>query len=128
MPQLHELGFTHYKDYLKTRWWKELTHKEITLRPDSQCFICHKKYPKSHLVIHHVSYKNLGCEKKGRDFFILCHNCHTEEHFTLYTHEKIPLEEKILRKRLYLLKYTYSIRKLRPSDLFSFAWKLINLD
>ena len=110
MASLEELGFENYKDYLATKWWKHLTHRLITLSPNAECFICHKKYS---LLLHHVSYENLANEKLYRDVFILCYFCHKDEHFTLFSHKKIPLKEKILRKRLIFLKIIYPVRKFR---------------
>ena len=113
MPKLYELGFTDYKDYLRTRHWRELTNTLITLNPTAECFICRKTNPKSHLLLHHIRYDNLNCEKIKRDLYVLCFSCHERVHFKQVSHKKIPLEEKVLLKRMRLLRYSFPVRNFR---------------
>lgn len=60
-----------YRDYLKTEQWKN-RRKEILVRDGNKCSECGDK---KKLQVHHLNYKNLGCEK-DEDLVTLCGNCH----------------------------------------------------
>lgn len=111
-----ELGYSSYYDYLQDDHFRALTVKYIYTDSSAKCFIDGKKYPEVFLLLHHVSYDNLGRETLGRDVFILCYNCHKKAHFIkmfLLFEKRIPLTNKKLKKRLYYLKVANCIRKLQ---------------
>lgn len=116
-----ELGIKKYQDYFHTLHWYKLKEKELLKNISAVCWVCglkvfahiYRNQIKSTLVIHHVSYKNLGSEKIYRDYFIICHNDHTKAHYWFNGAYKIPLKYPDLRRRLYYLKSIDCFRKRR---------------
>lgn len=123
-----ELGITNYPQYLKSRWWKHLNEKYIYSNPKAECWICTQKVrlywngrdESSNLLLHHVSYKNLGRERYLVDLFILCHNCHEQVHFWFFGEIKTPLAPGPLLRRMFYLKGIKSFQrgKIIPSSLY----------
>lgn len=66
--------FNTYKEYINSWLWKEKT--EEMKRIDRICKECGSKH---FLQIHHITYENLGNEKK-RDLILLCNECHNKKH------------------------------------------------
>jgi hypothetical protein len=120
MGSLSRLGFEDYQSYLSSDWWKSLTNRLIIQNLKSRCFICGRKYPKSLLVLHHVSYDRLGYERLIRDVFVLCHDHHENAHFAGFFHSRLNLDEMTLRRRVYFLMYTYRIRNFLFGSLLRF--------
>lgn len=115
MITFHDIEYfrSHYNEYLKTRWWKDLNNQLIDSNPGAKCWICQKKYS---LLLHHLgdeAYAHLFSEKLNVDVFILCWDCHERVHFHKHSGKKVPLTKKDLWFRMKLLKYTYSVRSFR---------------
>jgi len=70
-----------YKDYLKTRWWKE-TKGYLRFIKKKRCYVCRSK---KFLDVHHLHYRTLGYED-GSELVYLCRKHHKKLHF--YTGEK----------------------------------------
>jgi hypothetical protein len=63
-----------YKEYLKTDWWKARRYSKII--SIGMCEVCGSD---EHLLVHHLNYSNLGCEKDS-DLSVLCSMCHKRLH------------------------------------------------
>lgn len=63
-----------YKEYLKSSWWKERRTSKI--KSIGHCEVCDCT---DCLVVHHLNYSNLGCEK-DKDLSVLCSMCHKRLH------------------------------------------------
>src|SRR4051794_9003371 len=98
-----ERGLSSYEEYFKTKWWKDLKLQLIYRNPKARCWICRENY-KLILLLHHVDYTKLYCEKLNRDIFILCMSCHNRVHFSRLTGKKTPLTRKNLLNRMQLLR------------------------
>jgi len=102
-PNLDYIGIR-YPEYFKTEWWTSLKEKLIYTNPNVKCWICSKK---DTLLIHHEKYDNLFHERLGRDIFILCYECHSQLHFSLFLgiyKRKTPLKTWNLKRRRLFLK------------------------
>jgi 5-methylcytosine-specific restriction endonuclease McrA len=64
-----------YNEYLKSAHWYN-TKEEALKRSCRKCEICQNE---SELHVHHLTYKNIGYEKR-EDLIVLCEPCHTKEH------------------------------------------------
>jgi len=64
-----------YKDYLKSKKWREL--RETILQRDN--YTCTRCGSKNNLQVHHLTYKRLKHEKP-EDLITLCKQCHYKEH------------------------------------------------
>lgn len=64
-----------YEAYLKTDWWDRLKRRLLPVK----CVGCQKRKA---IVLHHVSYKNLGNERPD-DLIPLCDVCHDRIHNAL---------------------------------------------
>lgn len=73
--KLRALGHDSYKDYLKSKHWKELKKKKRDTRK-AKCRVCHTE---KNLNLHHRTYKSIGNEHVG-DVIWLCADCHNETH------------------------------------------------
>ena len=82
------MGFATYKDYLKSRFWKD--KKEWVFYQDEirngdvrtgtiECEKCKKIKPFRQMTLHHLNYNCVGSERK-EDLMIVCNNCHREIH------------------------------------------------
>jgi len=112
----------YYKEYLRTEWWRNLNKKFIDSDPKSNCYICRRKLPKTILILHHVTYEKLFGERLNREVFILCVDCHQRVHFHKLDGEKVPIDTKILLKRMNLLRSTYYIRNFRLGSFLNKLW------
>jgi 5-methylcytosine-specific restriction endonuclease McrA len=65
-----------YKEYLQSKYWKTRSKKEKTWAKHI-CQLCKKNF--KYLDVHHLSYKNLGHERK-KDLLVVCRNCHAKLH------------------------------------------------
>lgn len=114
--------YTTYQDYLNTHWWKQLKKQLIYSNPQAKCFIDGKTYS---LLLHHISYQHTGQEKRGRDIYILCPNCHKRAHFYklfgIFT-KRIKMKRKNLLRRLIFLRGIYVLKKKR---LGLFLWYVL---
>lgn len=113
-----------YQTYLLSAHWKRLKSQLIYSNSRAACFLCGISYK---LLLHHVSYDNLGHERLKRDLFILCYDCHNRAHFWHFLwifKIKIPLKSRYLRKRLYYLKISKCIQsgKIIASAWFMVKW------
>lgn len=106
-----------YTLYFHTKWWRDLNDLLIDSNKDASCVLCEKWYTLlthgEYLVIHHVSYENLFCEKLKRDIYIVCSKCHQSIHFWLFGLKKTRMTKRFLLKRMRLLKSIFCIRRLR---------------
>ena len=64
-----------YQHYLKSEWWLKRRVEIKKLRG----WACEECQEKSDLQVHHLSYKNLGCEP-DEDLQVLCGFCHHARH------------------------------------------------
>jgi len=69
-----EDGTVDYKSYIQSPEWKK--KKDKFVENERECAICGTN---KSLVVHHVSYKNLGNETT-KDIAVLCWDCHTKMH------------------------------------------------
>lgn len=97
----------HYKLYFQTLWWHDLNEVLIDSNPHAKCWISGET---STLLIHHVSYTNLFCEKLKRDVYILAYDWHTQVHF--YTFLKLFERRTKMKKRNLLRRMRYLKTKL----------------
>lgn len=122
-----------YKEYLVTNHWRKLRKKYIFDDPTSRCWICEvpllisMKYGQmlSNLLLHHVSYRYLFHERLYRDIYILCTNCHSRVHFSVYLRlftYKTPLIRLRLYRKMILLKIRYCIQYGR---YWSIPWYIL---
>lgn len=89
-----------YKDYISSKEWKNKRNSRIKNYID-KCECCKKMFFNSQLSLHHHTYKRLGKEKY-EDLVVVCKICHYNIHFEEWI--KLPLKEKILRKRFENIK------------------------
>ena len=71
-----------YRDYLKTRHWKE-KRKSVYERFNGVCCRCGEQFSLTEMQVHHKTYHNLGNEK-DQDLILYCRRCHSivEQHKT----------------------------------------------
>lgn len=102
-----------YKLYFHTQWWHDLNDEHIYSNPNAKCWVSEIT---NTLIIHHISYENLFHEKKGRDFYVIGFDTHTQAHFYkflfLWT-RKVKMTKRSLLKRLRFLRYKYCIQNKR---------------
>lgn len=122
-----------YRQYLLTDHWGELRNKYIFDNVEAKCWVCEtpllmfEKYGvmSSNLLLHHVRYDNLFHERLYRDLYILCTDCHSGVHFTVYF-RIFKFKTKLTRMRLYrkmiLLKIRYCIRS---SKFWLIPWYML---
>ncbi len=72
---LPELEKSEYKEYLRSKNWKQIRSDIITER--GKCERCGSK---EHLQVHHKTYKNIFNELPT-DLEVLCSRCHKKHHF-----------------------------------------------
>lgn len=65
-----------YEEYLQTKHWL-LLRKEIYVKRNKQCEICHKRLKSYH--VHHKYYTRIGFEADS-DLMLLCKKCHENIH------------------------------------------------
>lgn len=97
--------------YLLSNHWEKLKQQLIYSNASAKCWICEIKRT---LLIHHIDYKNLYNERLTKDVYILCYNCHSQAHFWHFLFlfkMKIPLQRKLLLRRLMFLRAKFCIRK-----------------
>ena len=82
-----------YKDYLKSEKW-QVVRNELLIRKQN-CSVCNNK----NVDIHHLTYKNIGNEKK-QDLIRLCRDCHFTAH-NLFKEGKV----KYKNHKISLLKF-----------------------
>lgn len=110
-----------YKEYLLTEHWGELRNKYIFENRAAKCWVCETpvlifaRYGSmsSNLLLHHVRYDNLFHERLYRDLYILCTDCHSRVHFSVYLKIfkfKTPLIKFRLLRKMLLLKVRWCIR------------------
>jgi len=93
--QRKKLGTTgKYKDYMKSSGWKVRRELFISNHPHGTCEICCSS---SSLVVHHHTYKRVGCEL-DEDLALLCNTCHGRLHFGS-DGTRFELKERVLRDR-----------------------------
>lgn len=81
----------HYRDYLKSKYWKALRLKCFK-RDGFQCQICGSG---KNLCAHHMTYKNIGYETQELDDLItLCEDCHKTIHKQDLTRRKIKWHQE----------------------------------
>lgn len=83
---LRKLGFVDYQDYLKSSWWLTTRNEYYKSCLLQNCMICGNK----DFLLHHVTYKDLGCEKI-ENFLPLCQDHHKKLHLLLTEHA-LPIE------------------------------------
>lgn len=118
---------SYYSSYLHSKHWYKLKKRLISGKVVSKCYICGSS---SRLLVHHISYANLGKEVLGRDVVIVCFNCHEEIHFTpvfFFWRKKTPLKTEILLRRQFFLKSKKLIQsgKIIQSLPYILLWILI---
>lgn len=86
-----------YTDYLKTYHWKTVKNKFYHRRL-YRCYFCGKRRA---LLLHHISYENLGKEKIV-DLVYLCSACHDYIHSDGGDNQKA--REWLIKKRIRNLK------------------------
>jgi 5-methylcytosine-specific restriction endonuclease McrA len=91
-----------YREYLKSKWWKKISGERRKI-DGFKCVICKSK---KNLNVHHLSYKNVGCENTYTDLITLCHKCHSIKHGKV---KKI----KKKNKRNKLINWSKKTRKLK---------------
>lgn len=64
-----------YIQYLKSEGWKE-RRKILLESADNKCCKCGNIANQ----LHHLNYRNLGCEVLGDDVIAVCNSCHKEIH------------------------------------------------
>lgn len=118
MTSFKDLGYIDYDHYLLSNWFTSLTEKLIYSNPKAKCYICTRKRAEldqgEYLLLHHISYENLGQERLKRDVYIVCSYCHSVIHFYFFK-QKQKLNRKLLLKRMKKLKATYYLQKKRFS-------------
>lgn len=65
----------YYKSYLNSEHWQK-TRENALVNAGFHCEMCGYN---RRLTVHHLTYKNLGSEKK-EDLMVLCWNCHKQLH------------------------------------------------
>jgi hypothetical protein len=105
MSKWEEIGITSYNEYLNSSQWENLKKRYIYYDKKANCWVCNRS---RNLLIHHVSYKNLGSEKLYRDIYILCFNCHKAVHFWFF---KVPLTVSWLLLSMRARKLIFCIQK-----------------
>lgn len=66
----------------KAYWLRLPVLKKLLIQKYGKiCQKCTQAFPKkSDMVVHHLSYKNIGNEKIDEDVTLLCHACHKATH------------------------------------------------
>lgn len=95
--RLTRLGFSSYKDYLKSPHWKRVLRILCTSSLYQRCLACDRgKYE-----IHHISYERLGSERWS-DLIPLCRECHQEYHDFIKGNPWIKLDNlKLVLQKLF---------------------------
>lgn len=112
-----------YTKYLYSKEWEEKRNKILIQRE----YKCEKCWSKTHLQIHHWSYKNLWNENDN-ELFCLCKECHTFLHkeywfknllrsTRLFIANKPIIKEKTIRKRWERISRTEA-NNIIPSEEF----------
>lgn len=108
------LGINSYHEYFQTDWWKHL--KKRYIKWGSKCYICGSRYS---LLLHHLSYNNLGREKILRIFYgdvvVVCFEHHKDLHYVhpLFIFKvKLPLKRFFLIKKLFWARMCHDIMEL----------------
>lgn len=99
-----------YDNYLKTQHWKQFREKIIKER--KFCEIC--KNVEYIMNVHHISYKNIGKEKKS-DVALLCNDCHKYIH--KIKNGEITCSDKAILKFVKKPKRKKSIKKKNTKRL-----------
>ena len=73
-----------YSEYIQSDEWKEVRREALDLA-GWQCNRCSERIG---LQVHHITYKNLGCEEPG-DLEVLC-----EHHHEIADHERVAARAK----------------------------------
>lgn len=80
--KLKNLGYTNYKEYLKSKHWQDVKNRyyksKLPKRIDGVC-VCKVCNEKKSLSLHHRTYKNMGNERLN-DLILLCQECHHIAH------------------------------------------------
>lgn len=105
----NEIGISEYKQYFNTRHWKRIKNRYIKHNKNAKCYVCNSK---RNLLLHHVSYQNLGAEELNKDIYIVCYDCHQVIHY-LFFFVKIPLVKQTLLSRMYYAKAIHLIYKFK---------------
>src|SRR5688572_14287454 len=82
---LLELGFLNYRQYLRSKLWKEIRSRKMKL--DVECFGCGKKAAQVHHGEYHV--RNLTGSTL-EDLYSVCKRCHRWIEFTRAGHKRTP--------------------------------------
>lgn len=77
-PGVPESPTLSYKQYLATPHWK-CTRREALKRVGAKCERCGALNDDVTLVVHHLTYDNIGHESP-EDLMVLCQSCHGLEH------------------------------------------------
>lgn len=83
-----------YKDYLKSKHWKDLRIEYLNTDLPKKCLVCDNP----NFQLHHRSYTRLGKERI-LDLIPLCGCCHKKIHDYIKLHNsKIQATHKVIRK------------------------------
>lgn len=96
---LLELGYTDYKEYLKSDLWKGIRQRKIDI--DYECFCCGRDENQAILQVHHGKYTRdnlLG--NTLADLFTACKGCHQNAEVTRTGYKRSPAAATRELKRL----------------------------
>lgn len=86
--------FSKYKDYLKSKHWKNKRKVVLELK-NNTCEYCKTN---KNLQVHHTTYKNIGDEKIS-DLMVLCEECHQATHRLIKETNKIKYVKNYKNKK-----------------------------
>lgn len=78
-------GTIHYRDYISSQEWRRFREGYFKRHPHARCSQCgrgnteHRNTFGTRLHLHHLNYRNLGCEQDD-DIEPICKVCHDAEH------------------------------------------------
>ena len=79
-----------YEEYILSKEW-QVIRQFLLIEHGKKCAFCSRRYQ---LQVHHLSYKNMGCERK-EDVLVLCVRCHNDLHYAL---RRFPATERAVRQ------------------------------
>lgn len=103
--KLRELNIPTYKEYLQSKYWKDIKERMYSSKVVKECFCCQKT---NNLDIHHRKYKAKDIDTLNiTNLVYLCRNCHIEVHRQQKENKALTINQATKRLRRYYKKKSY---------------------